>query len=140
MNLNNKLILIADSDYLTLKMLDMFFKSAGAKVLLEEECKNVFGLLDQIRPDIIILNMNEVHIDDCEYCKQMKGELSKAAIPTIITSTMPVSKYEEKISSMGAIRYFQKPYSSSHLVDSVREILEIPIMPGQTRTFYSQEQ
>ncbi len=38
MNLKNISILIVDDDYLTLKMLDMSFKSTGARVLLEKDC------------------------------------------------------------------------------------------------------
>ena len=137
MSLKNKSVLIVDNDDLTLKMLDMFFKSAGARVLLEKDCEGASMALDQIRPDIIILNLNEVDMDDSEYCKQIKEKFSKIATPIIITSTMSLAYYEERLSSLGAIRYFQKPYSSSNLLNTAREILEIPMRPNQVRTFHS---
>ena len=136
MSLKNRSVLIVDNDDMTLKMLDMFFKSAGARVLLEKDCERASMALDQTRPDIIILNLNEVDMDDSEYCKQMKEKFSKIVTPIIITSTIPVSHYEERLSSLGAIRYFQKPYSSSNLLNTAREILEIPMRPNQVRTLH----
>ena len=135
MVLKDKQILIVDDDDLTRKMLNIFFVSTGAWVLLEKDYKGASRLLDQIRVDIIILNLNEIDMDDSEYCKQIKEQFSKVATPIIITSTIPVSQCEERVSSLGAIRYFQKPYSSSNLLNTTREILEIPMMPNQVRTF-----
>ena len=136
MNLKNKSILIVDDDDLTLKMRDMIFSSTGARVLLEKDCKGASRVLDQISPDIIILNLNEVDMSDSEYCKQMKEKFSKVVIPIIITSTMTVFQYKKRASSLGAIRYFQKPYSSSNLVNTACEILEIPVIPNQVQPFH----
>ena len=135
MSLNNKSVLIVDDDDLTLKMLGMIFKSAGARVLLERDCKGAFRVLDQIRPDVIILNLNEIDMDDSEYCKQIKDKFSKVVIPIIITSTMSVSQYKERTSSLGGIRYFQKPYSSLNLLNTAFETLGIPNTDKQGADF-----
>ncbi len=135
MTLKNKSILIVDDDDLTQKMLDIFFRSTGARVLFEKDCKGAFRVLDQIRPDIIILNLNEIDLRDSEYCKQVKEKFSKVVIPIIITSTMTVFQYKKRASSLGAIRYFQKPYSSINLLNSAHEVLKIPMVPSQVRRF-----
>ncbi len=135
MSLKDKQILIVDNDDLTLKMLHMIFKSTGARILLEQDCQGASRVLDQIKPDIIILNLHENDMKDSEYCKQMKEKFSKVVTPIIVTSTMTVFQYKERASSLGAIRYFQKPYSPSNLLNTACEILEIPMMPNQVRTF-----
>jgi len=135
MTLKNKLILIVDDDDLTQKMLDIFFRSTGAKVLFERNCKGAFRVLDQIKPDIIILNLNEMDLRDPEYCKQVKEKFSKGVTPIIVTSTIPVSQYKERVSFLGDIRYFQKPYSSIKLLNSAHEMLKIPMLPRQARRF-----
>ena len=136
MSLKNKSVLIVDNDDSTLRMLDMFFTSTGAKVLLEENVKDASRLLDQIRPDMIILNLNEIDMDDSEYCKQIKENFSKVATPIIVTSTISVQQFEERASDLRAIHYLQKPYSSLDLVDAAREILEISIKASQVRPFH----
>ncbi len=135
MNLKGKQILIVDDDELTLEMLEAFFKLAGYRVLLERDCKGASSVLDQIKVDIIILNLNANDMNDSEYCKQMKEKFSKIVTPIIITSTMPVSQYEERAYSLGAVRYFQKPYSSLHLRNTACEILEILMPISQMRPF-----
>ena len=136
MNLKNKSILIVDDDDLTLRMLDIVFKSTGARVLLEKDCQGAFRVLDQIRPDIIILNLNEIDMADSEYCKQMKKKFSKVVTPIVVTSTMTAFQYKERASSLGAIRYLQKPYSPSDLRNTACEILEIPMIPNQMQPFH----
>lgn len=136
MSLKNKLILIVDNDDSTLKMLDILFKSSGATVMLEKDCKGTFSLFDQMRPDITILNLNEIDMDDSEYCKQIKEKFSRVVTPIIFTSTMPVSKYKERLSYLRDIHYFQKPYSSLKLFNTACEMLEIPMTTNQVRTFH----
>ena len=136
MNLKGKQILIVDDDDLTLKMLYMIFQSNGASVLLEKDCQGASRVLDQMRPDIIILNLNENDMNNSEYCKQMKEKFSKIAIPIIVTSTMAVFQYKERASFLDDIRYFQKPYSTSNLLSTVSEILEIPMMANQVQPFH----
>ncbi len=130
MTLKNKSVLIVDDDDSTVKMLDMFFTSNGARVLLEEDLKGASSLLDQIRPDIIILNLNEIDMYDSEFCKRIKENFSKVVTPIIITSTIPVSQYKERLSYLSNVHYFQKPYSSLNLISLAREMLEIPMLPN----------
>lgn len=135
MSLKDKSVLIVDDDDLTLKMLSMIFQSAGARVLIENDCKGASQALEQIRPDIIILNLNEIDMDDSLYCEQIKEKFSKLAIPIIVTSTIPVPKYKDKLSYLSDIQYFQKPYSSLHLLKTVFELLEGPIAPNKAKFF-----
>lgn len=135
MSLKDKSILIVDDDDLTLKMLSMIFQSAGARVLIENDCKGASRALEQTRPDIIILNLNEIDMDDSLYCEQIKEKFSKLAIPIIVTSTIPVPKYKDKLSYLSDIQYFQKPYSSLHLLKMVFELLEGPIAPNKAKSF-----
>ena len=136
MSLKNKSVLIVDNDDSTLRMLDLFFTSTGAKVLLEGNVKDASRLLDQIRPDMIILNLNEIDMDDSEYCKQIKENFSKVATPIIVTSTISVQQFEERASDLRAIHYLQKPYSSLDLVNAAREILEISMTASHVRPFH----
>lgn len=135
MSLNNKSILIIDNDAQTLKMLEIIFKSAGGRVLLERDCKGASRVLDQIRPDVIILNLNEIDMADSVYCEHIKERFSKLAIPIIVTSTIPVSQYKERLSYLSEIHYFQKPYSSLNLLSTAFEVLGIPIPTNEVRTF-----
>jgi len=135
MNLKDKQILIVDDDELTLKMLDAFFNSAG-RVFLERDCKGASRVLDQTKVDIVILNLSKADMDDSESCKQMKEKFSKIVTPIIITSTMPVSQYKERLSYLSNVHYFQKPYSSLNLRNTAHKMLEVPITPNQAITFH----
>ena len=134
MSLNNKSILIVDDHELTLKMLSVIFQLAGARVLIENDCKGAYRALKQIRPDIIILNLREIDIDDSVYCEQIKEKFSKSIIPLIVTSTIPLSQYKERLSYLEGIQYFQKPYSSLHLLETVSELLKVAMPPKKAES------
>jgi DNA-binding response OmpR family regulator len=113
----------------------MIFQSSGARVLIENDCKGASRALEQIRPDIIILNLNEIDLDDSVYCEQIKEKFSKSIIPVIVTSTIPVSQYKERLSYLEGIQYFQKPYSSLQLLNTVSEALEVSMPTNKVRPF-----
>ena len=136
MRLKNKLILIVDNDDLTLKMLDIFFKSTGATVLLEKDCKSASSLVDQTTPDVIILNIKGVDMDDSEHCRQIKEKFCKVPATVIVTSTISARQFEEKASALRAIHYFQKPYPLSDLLNRTCEVLKPSLTPNQAITFH----
>ena len=136
MVLKNKLILIIDDDPLTLKMLDIFFKSKGARVLLEKDCQNALITIDKVKPDITILNIDEFYMRDDESCRIIRERFSRVVSPVIFTSTMPEYEYNDRASYLRGLNYFQKPYSLSNLAERAFKVLGVEETEGTLQTYH----
>ena len=83
-----------------------------------EACK----LAAELRPDVILMDINMPHMDGIEATEHISVEVPESAI--IIISIQAEQEYLRKAMVAGAGEYLVKPFSASELADSIRRVNE----------------
>ncbi len=78
--------------------------------------------IDQVRPDLVILDINLGEWDGGEICRKLKERLTTKHIPIILMSAVPeIAKISREC---GAEDYLPKPFQISDLVRKVEQNLQ----------------
>jgi len=83
----------------------------------------VFNLLSEQKPDLIVLDIMMPQMDGLEVLTRLKGEPSTSTIPVILLTAKV--QYEDVLGGykMGADYYITKPFTSTQLLNGINLLL-----------------
>lgn len=113
-------ILLVDDDAKIRSMLAMFFKKANFTVAEAENGMEAIRLVEQLKPQMIILDLMMPVVDGIETCKQIR-KFSNVPIIMLTAKT----EDEDRIMGLeiGADDYVTKPFSPLEVVARVKAVL-----------------
>jgi len=79
----------------------------------------MFKLLENIRPDLILLDIEMPEMNGYEVLRRLKSNRDTADIPVIFLTAHGIDKNELRGLSGGAAGYITKPFSSQLLLDTI---------------------
>lgn len=109
-------ILIVDDNIANLKFLIISFQRKDFEVLTAETGEAALTLVEQTRPDIILLDILMPGIDGFEVCRRLKASESTRNIPVIFMTALAESVDKVKGLEMGAADYVTKPFDVTEVV------------------------
>ena len=75
------------------------------------------------KPDLIILDVMMPGMNGFEVCRQLKKDPQGKEIPIVMLTAKGQKVDKQKARRMGAREYITKPFSPSHLLAKIQEIL-----------------
>lgn len=116
-------ILIFDDDVMTLEVISLIFSEKGYEVSVSETTYNILGIVDQIKPDLIIMDNWIPDRGGVEATLLLKNNKRYSAIPVLfISANIDI----EKLASYSyANDYIQKPFDLDHFEQKVTFLLNI---------------
>ena len=79
----------------------------------------MFEMLENITPDLILLDVNMPGLDGYEVIKMLKADEKNANIPVIFLTALRNEEMELEGLSLGAVDYITKPFSTSRLLKRI---------------------
>jgi len=118
-------ILIVDDEPANLKLLDRMLRAQGYQdLVLVEDPREVLGVYQAARPDLILLDINMPHLDGYQVMEQLKA-LNDPLLPPIVILTAQSSKdYLLRALAAGARDFVSKPFDRNELLMRVRNLLD----------------
>ncbi len=119
----SKQILILDDHQDLLEILRDLFHFEGYKVKICDFTKDIFSLINDHKPDLIILDYLMNGLNGGEICAQIKKNQSTSHIPIII-----LSAYDKVIMSLGdygSDLFIAKPFDNDDLLRKVKGLLNL---------------
>lgn len=100
-------ILVVDDDELLLREMKEFLEDEGHMALLASRAKDAAQMIEQERPDLMVIDVIMPDLDGFELLKQAREILphSKA----IVLSGVSDEQFEKKAKQLGADKYLVKP-------------------------------
>jgi len=83
----------------------------------------LFEALENIRPELILLDLNMPDTDGYETLKKLKADSRYADIPVILFTSENKKEVLEKGKSLGAADYVTKPYSNADLIECIERYI-----------------
>ncbi|MEG4581383.1 EAL domain-containing protein [Microcoleus sp. MON1_C5] len=119
---NNKknVILIVDDNPNNLKILFDLLKESGFKVLVAKDGESAIEKLQEVSPNIILLDVMMPGIDGFETCYRLKASVATKDIPVIFMTALTDRVDKVKGLSMGAVDYITKPFQQEEVLARVQ--------------------
>lgn len=114
-------VLMADDDSSILFLLSRLLQRNGYSVVTTTNGDEVVSLIEQRRPDIILLDVHMGHVDGSELCKKLKQIDSIKDIPVLLVSSD--SNLEQIAWICAADGHLAKPIRSAQLLARIKEII-----------------
>ncbi|MHA1681088.1 MAG: response regulator [Promethearchaeota archaeon] len=108
-------ILIVDDDKSTRIMLEAFFKGKGIDVVLASSASEADGILEEITPKIILLDVILPDMEGYIYCEKLKANRRFTRTPVYLISAVPENELAGSFKDHGADGYFPKPFNLEKL-------------------------
>ena len=117
-------ILIVEDDPDNVHLLEVLFETSGyTDIHATSDARNVEGLVGELEPDLILLDLHMPHIDGLEVMRRIQASVPDHEIPTIVLSG-DISSEKRKIGKeVGATDFLVKPYEVSELLTKVEKAL-----------------
>jgi len=116
-----KRLLIIDNDTEVLSVMEEALVYEGFEVRIKEDTQNIFQVIDEYQPDLVMIDYILDGINGGETCHEIKVNPVTSHIPVII-----VSAYSKVILSLGNYRsdaFLAKPFGLDELVQLINKLL-----------------
>jgi len=88
-------------------------------VFTVDSAVKMFDLLENLTPDLILLDVNMPYVDGYDAIKTLKADETYSSIPVIFLTGNSDRESVVKGLSLGAVDYIIKPYNSSKLIEII---------------------
>ena len=120
-----KTILIIEDDPFILDIYTTKLRESGFSVETSLDGKNCIDKVQEIKPDLILLDLVLPNVDGWEIIEQIKAMEEFKDLPIIILSNLSQKSDVEKGLNLGAVKYLIKSnYTPSEVVDQIKETLK----------------
>ena len=130
-------IVVAEDSRIQARMLEKVLVDAGHSVRLAEHGGKALELVRELRPDVIISDIEMPEMDGYAFCKAVKSDPELRTVPLMLLSTLSDPVDIIRGLDAGAYNYVTKPYDPGYLLArmgdrSPRQL--IPIRPVKRRS------
>lgn len=128
--MTRKKILVVDDEPSISTLIDFNLKIAGFDVLCVYDGEAVFEVIQQFRPDLIVLDLMLPKLDGFDVCRKLRSEHN--LVPIIMLTA--IQDIANKITGLndGADDYMTKPFSPQELISRIQAIFRrIQALPSK---------
>lgn len=124
-------LLVVDDDANIREMLDMVLASEGFEVITASHGAAALGMLDRVRPHVILLDMKMPVMDGWEFLRQYRRRPG-AKVPVVVLTAAQDDK--RRAADVGADAYIAKPFAIDDLIRVLDQYTapDICMRPGRT--------
>jgi CheY-like chemotaxis protein len=116
---DRRTVLVVEDDAPLRRMISIFLRAAGYRVCAAEDGSSGLALVQNERPDLVLLDLMLPELDGWEVLRRIKGDARTAAIPVLVLTASVEPPLTEKAQQLGATRFLAKPIDSRVLVEHV---------------------
>ena len=118
-------ILIVDDQSSNLGVLFEYFVDFGFTVLVAQDGKSAFQLIQEEKPDLILLDVMMPDIDGFEVCQRLKEKEATKDIPVIFMTALSETVNKIRGFELGGVDYITKPFQHEEVLARVKAHLTI---------------
>ena len=125
--MSGELILIVDDNELNLKLARLVLEAHGYQIKAAEDGFQALKLLDEIRPRLILLDIQLPGMDGLQATAVLKRDPATRAIPVIALTALAMKGDEERIRAAGCDGYIAKPLAYRDFLATVSAQLAVTV-------------
>lgn len=118
-------VLVVEDEPVQLKILTAGLAAEGFDVVVARDGVQAVGMVRKEQPSLVLLDIGLPGGDGYVVLQRLKSLSPHSILPVIAVSARSAETEREKMLSMGADDYFQKPVSLPGLVARINELLAV---------------
>jgi chemosensory pili system protein ChpA (sensor histidine kinase/response regulator) len=118
------LALVVDDSITMRRVTQRLLERNGLRVLTAKDGLEAIGVLQDQRPDIILLDIEMPRMDGYEFAKHIRNNPETAALPIIMITSRAGEKHRARAIEVGVNDYLGKPYQEKDLLKAVQRLLK----------------
>lgn len=116
-------IMIVDDSSVIRRLVEVGLAQAGFKVITAENGKKALHLLNHVRPDLILSDINMPEMDGFALCEKVHSNPELASIPFVVMSSSSDRSHMKRMLFYGAEAYLVKPFNIDQVVILIEKLL-----------------
>ena len=120
---SKRTIMVVDDHPDIVEILRIALESIGFNVRCAYSGKHLFAGLEELKPDLILLDIMMPQMDGLEVLRRLKENSDTASIPVIFLSAKGLPGDVLKGYKMGAEYYITKPFTPTQVLDGINLVL-----------------
>src|SRR5690242_9455543 len=121
----NESILIVDDAPLNLKLASILLEKEGYQVHKATNAGDALAMLDSLRPDLILLDIQMPGMNGLELVRQLKSNRETSGIVVVALTAHAMVGDDLKAYAAGFDGYITKPIETTSFRSQIREYLEL---------------
>ncbi|MDD2060031.1 Hpt domain-containing protein [Pseudomonas sp. GD03860] len=113
------LVMVVDDSVTVRKVTGRLLERHGMNVLTAKDGVDAMALLQEHRPDILLLDIEMPRMDGFEVATQIRHDPELKDLPIIMITSRTGQKHRDRAMSIGVNDYLGKPYQESVLLQSI---------------------
>lgn len=118
------LVFQVDDDPDIVRLVDRFLTSDGCVVVSADSGMTALRMLDRVKPDVILLDINLPEMDGYQICSHLQQNEATAFVPVIFVTGSDAEQDKARAFAAGAADYLVKPVRKDTLTAAVRRHLD----------------
>ena len=120
------LALVVDDSITMRRVTQRLLERNGFRVVTAKDGVEAISLLQDHRPDIILLDVEMPRMDGYEFARHVRNDAALARVPIIMVTSRVSEKHRARAIEIGVNDYLGKPYQERELLEAVQLQLNPP--------------
>jgi len=116
-------VLVVDDSVTVRKVTTRLLERHGMEVRTAKDGVDAMEILQDYRPDVMLLDIEMPRMDGFEVATQMRHDSRLKEVPIIMITSRTGDKHKERAMSIGVTDYMGKPFQEEKLLGSINTIL-----------------
>jgi chemosensory pili system protein ChpA (sensor histidine kinase/response regulator) len=118
------LALVVDDSITMRRVTQRLLERNSFRVITAKDGVEAIGVLQDHRPDIILLDIEMPRMDGYEFAKHVRNNPDSAHVPIVMITSRVSDKHRARAIEVGVNDYLGKPYQERQLLEAVRHQLK----------------
>jgi len=115
----NVTIMVVDDSITVRKVTSRLLARHNMDVVTAKDGVDALEVLQDVKPDVILLDIEMPRMDGFELAKHLKGNAELSSIPIIMITSRTGDKHRKKAMEIGVNNYLGKPYQEDELLENI---------------------
>ncbi|MEM7098928.1 MAG: Hpt domain-containing protein [Pseudomonadota bacterium] len=116
-------VLVVDDSVTVRKVTSRLLERQGMDVLLAKDGIEAVAMLQERRPDVMLLDIEMPRMDGFEVARQVRHDERLQALPIVMISSRTGEKHKEHADQLGVDRFLGKPFQEHELLATIDELV-----------------
>ncbi|MGH8283411.1 MAG: Hpt domain-containing protein [Gammaproteobacteria bacterium] len=115
--------MVVDDSITVRRVTQRLLERYGMRVLTAKDGVDALALLQEDRPDVMLLDIEMPRMDGYELAQHMRNDERFKSIPIIMITSRTGEKHRNRAMEIGVNKYLGKPYQEAELLENIQELV-----------------
>jgi chemosensory pili system protein ChpA (sensor histidine kinase/response regulator) len=115
-----KIVMVVDDSITMRRVASKLLERHQYKVVTAKDGVDALAQLEDVRPDVMLLDIEMPRMDGFELATHMQNESSYSKIPIIMITSRTGEKHRDRALEIGVANYMGKPYQEDELIANIQ--------------------